>query len=129
MSIGLSPKLPLTRDPKDGYTLNKDYVSMIRQNLKMLLLTAPGERIMEPVFGVGLRNFLFLQNSEHTHSIIEKTIREQVSMFMSFVEVVAVDISPVDTMTNSSESGLDIYLEFRIVPLDILDILLVTVES
>lgn len=129
MSIGLSPKLPLTRDPKDGYTLNKDYVSMIRQNLKMLLLTAPGERIMEPVFGVGLRNFLFLQNSEHTHSIIEKTIREQVSMFMSFVEVVAVDISPVDTMTNSSESGLDIYLEFRIVPLDILDILRVTVES
>ena len=129
MSIGLSPKLPLTRDPKDGYTLNKDYVSMIRQNLKMLLLTAPGERIMEPVFGVGLRNFLFLQNSEHTHSIIEKAIREQVSMFMSFVEVVAVDISPVDTMTNSSESGLDIYLEFRIVPLDILDILRVTVES
>ena len=59
MSKGLSPKLPLTKDPQDGYALNKEYVELVQQNLKMILLTAPGERIMEPEFGVGLRNYLF----------------------------------------------------------------------
>mgnify|MGYP000439218146 FL=1 len=60
---GLSPKLPLTKDPQDGYALNKEYVELVQQNLKMILLTAPGERIMEPEFGVGLRNYLFQNNT------------------------------------------------------------------
>ena len=43
---GLSPKLPLTLDPADGYALNKDLKELSRQNMKMLILTNPGERII-----------------------------------------------------------------------------------
>ena len=56
---GLSPKLPLRRDFEDGYSMNKNYREMVKQNVKMLLLTAPGERIMDPEFGIGLQTFLF----------------------------------------------------------------------
>jgi len=56
---GISVKLPLSRDPESGYKLNKTLKQVARQNLKMLVLTAPGERIMIPEFGVGLRNYLF----------------------------------------------------------------------
>ena len=58
--IGISPKLPLRVDSVDGfYALTKKITETLQQNLKMLVLTAPGERVMNPEFGVGLRNFLF----------------------------------------------------------------------
>ena len=52
---GISPQLPLVYSHTDGpYQLNKTLKDVVRQNLKMLILTAPGERIMVPEFGVGL---------------------------------------------------------------------------
>lgn len=118
MSRGLSPKLPLQKDPADGYALNKDYVDLVKQNLKMLLLTAPGERIMEPEFGVGLRNYLFENNVNSTHSEIESRIRNQISFYMPFVEVVSVNFNPFYG-SESSGSGLNLGIEFRIIPFDL----------
>ena len=54
-----SPTLPLTIDELDGYKMNKNIKDVIRQNFKMLILTSPGERIMLPDFGAGIRRFLF----------------------------------------------------------------------
>ena len=54
MGNGLAVKLPLFYDPVDGpYTLLKTMREVGAQNLKMLVLTNPGERIMNPDFGVG----------------------------------------------------------------------------
>jgi len=56
MPSGLSPKLPLTVSEVFGpYNLNTNFEDLAKQNLKMLILTIPGERIMDPNFGVGLR--------------------------------------------------------------------------
>jgi hypothetical protein len=61
---GLSVALPLRIDARDGaYGLNKNLLQVAEQNLKMVILTAPGERIMFPEFGVGVRNYLFEQNN------------------------------------------------------------------
>lgn len=117
MSSGLSPKLPLTKDVQDGYALNKDYVSMVKQNLKMLILTAPGERIMEPTFGVGLRNYLFENNIEVTRNRIAAAVREQVETYLPFVEIRNIDISQ-DIREGVSENGLYLKMEFVIVPID-----------
>ncbi len=118
MSRGLSPKLPLQKDPADGYALNKEYVDLIKQNLKMLLLTAPGERIMEPNFGIGLRNYLFENNSEITYSEIESKIRNQVKFYMPFVEVQAIKFNSFDTV-KSGGNGLHLDMNFRIIPFDL----------
>ena len=62
---GISPKLPLATGFKNGvYELNTDVLQAMEQNLKNLVLTSPGERVMDPLFGVGLKNFLFEQNVE-----------------------------------------------------------------
>ena len=52
-------RLPLTQDTGDGYTMIKRIKTLVRQNLKMLVLTNPGERVMEPEYGVGIKTFLF----------------------------------------------------------------------
>ena len=84
---GISPKLPLYTDPVDGIALNKTLKQMTRQHLKMIILTSPGERIMHPKFGVGLRRYLFMNNTSRTLSDIKRKIEEQVRIYLPTVNI------------------------------------------
>ena len=84
---GISPKLPLYIDPVDGIALNKTLKQMTRQNLKMIILTSPGERIMHPKFGVGLRRYLFMNNTQSTLSDINRKIEEQIRTYLPSVRI------------------------------------------
>ena len=55
----LSVALPLQVDDSDGFVMNKSIGAVVKQNLKMLILTIPGERVMEPNFGAGIARYLF----------------------------------------------------------------------
>ncbi len=82
---GISVKLPLQHDTVDGYyVLNKSLKDSIRQNFRVLLMTSPGERIMRPTFGVGLKRFLFEMFPE---AEISAKIHEQVGKFMPFLSI------------------------------------------
>jgi|10_taG_2_1085330.scaffolds.fasta_scaffold152649_2 phage baseplate assembly protein W len=113
---GLSPKYPLTYDGVDGYyTLNKKFNEMVQQNLKNLILTSPGERIMDSKFGVGLYNFLFEQDTvEVRHSILE-SITNQVSRYMPFLEINGVQIYPEgDSYDEFQSNFLGVIIEYTI---------------
>ena len=84
---GISPKLPLYTDPVDGIALNKTLKQMTRQNLKMIILTSPGERIMYPKFGVGIRRYLFMNNTQRTLSDISRKIEQQVRTYLPSVTI------------------------------------------
>ena len=85
---GFSPKLPIMYSKEDGvYTLNKTILDTIRQNLKMLLLTVPGERLTDIKFGVGLRRYLFLQDTDELRGTIQANIYEQVKKYLSYITI------------------------------------------
>jgi len=89
MAQGISPKLPLVYNLDDGpFELNKTTKETIAQNLKNLLLTAPGERVMDVNFGVGIRNFLFEGITPEIYQRISTGIRQQINRYMPFVELV-----------------------------------------
>jgi len=80
---GLTPKLPLIRSDEDGtYKLIKSYKNLIKQNFRNLILTAPGERMMDPNFGVGIRNYLFENDGDALYSTIRAKIHEQVTRYI-----------------------------------------------
>ena len=56
------------------------------QNFKNLLLTSPGERVMKPDFGVGMRNFLFEPKNQAIPKIRQR-IDGQVRKYMPFVRI------------------------------------------
>ena len=87
---GYSPKLPLMLDPTDGFRLTRSLKEVISQNLKMLILTSPGERIMEPLFGVGFYNFLFELNTQNTQIELREKINQQVRKYMPFVQIIGI---------------------------------------
>jgi len=59
-------------------------------------LTAPGERMMDPVFGVGLRNFLFEQNITSVRASIQEKIQNQINIYMPFLKVNKINILALD---------------------------------
>ena len=120
---GLAPKLPITRDYEDGITLIKDHVEMVKQNVKMILLTAPGERIMEPDFGVGLMSFLFENNNLQTQSVIESRIKDQINTYMPYIEILELNFENTDVNPEISENYLSIRMEYFIEPLEEVDVI------
>lgn len=83
----IGPSLPLTRDSRSGvFSLITSYEEEIKQNFKNLILTSPGERVMNPDFGVGIRNYLF-ENRTDAKSRIEQRLRTQVERYMPFISL------------------------------------------
>jgi len=92
MSSGLAAKLPLTIDSVFGpYNLLTDYGSVAAQNLKMLILTNPGERMMDTSFGVGLRNYLFENNGPSTYNDIQASIISQTGLYLPYIKIERVE--------------------------------------
>ena len=108
MASGISVKLPLTLDKNDGaYTMNKTIVESVKQNFKNLLLTSPGERIMDPNFGVGLRNLFFELNDSITADEVRSRILEQVSVYLPFITVLEINIVSGDNADPLSQIGMN----------------------
>jgi len=114
-----SPSLPLSIDPINGFSNNQTIIEVVQQNLKMLLLTSPGERMMDPNFGVGMRRFLFEQNNSNTHSRIKTRIKKQVADYMSFVEIEDVIFAFENNDSMMKSNGLLVTIKFYISPVGV----------
>ena len=121
---GLSVKLPIQIDPDDGYALNKNFIALIRQNFKMLLFTVPGERIMNPDFGVGLKRYLFEQDTGSLKAEISDRINSQVSKYMDYIDVLNIQIDTGDPSLNDTESYVYyVSIQFHVKPLNVTEVL------
>jgi len=130
MAIGISPALPLDYDQTDGpYRLTKSIKQAIIQNFKNLVLTNPGERMMDPDFGVGIREYLFeLENLGIQEEISEK-INQQVNRYMSS----AIRVSDIrytrgsdykaDSISVANSNAMYVHILFEIISLNSVDVL------
>ena len=100
---GLSPKLPLSIDQVDGYATTKNFQQVARQNLKMIILTNPGERVMIPAFGVGLRPYIFETASNSLFETIRQKIRQQVSLYAPYISIRSIEFSQESSNFNFAE--------------------------
>ena len=87
---GIGPKLPLVKDQNEGFALTQTIKENIKQALKMLILTNPGERVMLPDYGVGLRSFLFESDIPITRARITTKLTEQINEYIPYVEILDV---------------------------------------
>jgi len=115
---GLAPQLPLMIDPTDrGYRLIKTIRRLVKQNLKMLILTHKGERMMDVNFGVGLREYLFEHNLPEVHSQIEEEIRTQVKKYIPHVAIKNVIVTTSDQKSDMGMNAIGIVVMYSIIPL------------
>jgi phage baseplate assembly protein W len=90
-----TPILPLNRGESFDYDYVRNLEDLVKQNLKNILLTIPGERVMNPEFGVGISNYLF-ENFGSFEGDLRARISSQVLKYAPFVDLKSVDISSED---------------------------------
>ena len=83
----------------------------MRESIRIILLTEPGERVMREDFGCGLRKFLFEPNTVTTRQLIRERVVRAIALWEPRVKVddVAVEADP----TNPRLIGINIF--FRLV--------------
>ena len=114
---GLAARLPLLISDSDGpYDLLETIKEVAAQNLKMVVFTNPGERIMDANFGVGIRRFLFRQNIRESHDELRGRIEEQVRTYLPYVRIVTIDIQSPITNPDFPDNFVNVRLEYKIRP-------------
>jgi phage baseplate assembly protein W len=56
-------------------------------NLKNLLLTKKGERILQPTFGTDIQNVLFEQNTEDTATILRNSLETDIEFWLPYITI------------------------------------------
>ncbi len=68
----------------------------VRQSIFLILDTEPGERIMRPDFGCGLRRHLMKPNTTSTRALIQREVSLALSLWEPRIDVNAVHVVPGD---------------------------------
>jgi phage baseplate assembly protein W len=83
----------------------------IRQSLLIVLATAPGERVMRPAFGAGIKQQVFENIDETTITILKDAINRAILFFEPRVEVEAI----VADTALAMDGRLDFSIDYTII--------------
>lgn len=119
----LGIKLPMNNslgNSKDQlFNLSKTTEEQAISNYINLLFTKPGERYMQPEFGVGIQRYLFEQDVDVVRSELEDLIRAQADFYLPYIfndniEVLSGASDTVPELGPESENSLYIRITFRV---------------
>jgi Bacteriophage baseplate protein W len=83
----------------------------VRESIRLILLTEPGERLMLEDFGCGLRRFLFEPNTPATRALIRERIMRAIALWEPRVRTEEVEVEP----DPAEERQINISILFRLV--------------
>ena len=89
------PLLPQTSSGEIGRSLF--YVNgpeKVRQSILIILDTEPGERVMRPTFGCGLRRYLMKPNTVATRALIQRDVERALAAWEPRISLSGVVVSP-----------------------------------
>src|SRR6266581_1900067 len=72
--LGKGLGFPIRPDPSTGKMPATEGMALVRQSIGQILDTEPGERIMLPAFGCGLRRYLMEPNTLTTRAAMREDI-------------------------------------------------------
>jgi len=87
------PFLPL---PRDGRLTYPTLEQSVRDSIRIILSTRPGEQLLRPQFGAGLQNFLEDGNTVATRRRIEAAIKDNLTAYEARAAFDRIDVDPVD---------------------------------
>lgn len=85
-------------------------VDDIAESLRILLSTDPGERVMLPAYGCGLRRLVFESANEQTLTEMKELIRKAILFFEPRVTLLSIDARLADELAGR----LDILIEYNV---------------
>ena len=102
--------MPVALDPQTGLVASVEYEEDIRQSIRIILETAPGERVMRPNFGCGIHDLVFAALDSTTLQLIRSSVEEALRRCEARIDVLDVTVDEAATV----KGELLIELEYRV---------------
>ena len=108
-AIGISLPIQITNT---AFAQTFQTSEQVKSNIRNLLLTKRGERILQPEFGSGLQELLFEQNVDDFEGRIEDTINESLEQWLPYVTAEEIEVDSSDTLRDNNR--INVSVKFRI---------------
>jgi hypothetical protein len=106
--LGRGFAFPLRVDAAGGLAL-AEHEEDIRQAIRIILDTEPGERVMRPDFGTGLRALLFEPMNQHTAALIRHRVEQALILWEPRIDSIGVQVRG-----DPARGRLDIDVRYRV---------------
>jgi phage baseplate assembly protein W len=120
---------PLRRGPRGGFAVNDDTLDAVEDDLRMLLITNYGERVIHFDFGADLRRVIFEFQGDELNQIIKDKIINAVSKWMPFLNVINVKVEDSTTNTTIRQNEVVVEIRFTVGNIDISRILVQRIKA
>jgi phage baseplate assembly protein W len=101
---------PVELDRRTGKVATAEYEEDIRQSIRIILETAPGERVMRPNFGCGIHELVFSAVDSTAIQRIRSVVEEAMRRCEARIEVLNVNVDEAATV----KGELLVELEYRV---------------
>ena len=114
-NIFIGIDLPFRRsDGKEGYFASTTTtIEAVKNNIRNLVRTNKGERLMQPQLGLNLRNYLFEQFTDELVLSIQNDVVDVFKLWMPFVEIRDIQIN-MDENDSIGKNKMNINIVFNI---------------
>jgi uncharacterized protein len=92
--LGIGWRYPVATDPLKGDIALSSYDRDVKEAIRIIIETAPGERVMRPRFGCGIHDLVFEEINATTLAAIESTVREALITYEPRIELNEVTVDP-----------------------------------
>lgn len=107
--VGRGWAFPVHVDPQGGIALTSERDEIV-EAIRVIIMTAPGQRVMRPNFGCRIHELLFAPNDIETATLAELYVEEALKMWEPRIEVMEIKAGPDPDYDNT----LAITIEYRI---------------
>lgn len=108
--LGRGWAMPVSLDPRTGHLAFAEYEDDIRQSIRIILETAPGERVMRPNFGCGIHDLVFAAVDSTALQRIRSEVEAALRRYEARIDVLSVSADEDATV----EGKLLVELEYRV---------------
>ncbi len=108
--LGVGWSFPVTPDAAAQDVAKAEYEEDIRQAIRIILETSPGERVMRPDFGSGLRDMVFEPVNYTTLALVKQRVEQALVFWEPRIDVREVKV----TTTDAARNRLDIDIGYQV---------------
>ena len=113
--IGLEYPVSLAISGSDGYFASTNTtIEAVKNNIKSLLNTHAGERLMQPTLGLNLKRYLFEQYTSELGDHIKNEILDTFKFWLPFVVISRIDVNMSEVRGEVGRNTMNISMDFYI---------------
>jgi hypothetical protein len=105
--LGIGWSFPVATNPLTGDVALSRYDLDVREAIRIILETAPGERVMRPRFGCGIHDLVFEEINTTTIFAIQAAVREALVAYEARIELLDVTVDPLEALNGLLVIGID----------------------